>query len=462
MSRLKSLADRASKPFFILSLCLVSVLYGIASAQYNLFPNPQIQQATTAAADLLREARTEGASNVLASLTKPSPVVRNPSGKDDGALILVSGGPGQLEEYNPDGGCVAWLMDRKGEIKHIWKYNPTLWADLERLRQANGAAIGPYGLHLLEDGGLLVSFQDNRVWPYGLGIVRLDKDSNIIWRQACHAHHWFTVTPDQKIITPSSRVLETPQRIGDTRGRITGLGGRLVEDRITVMSMDGEILEQMSMLDAVDNSGLIGLYHSALGDSHWVVQSGNVQTDDPLHFNSVQEVGQEVASAHDWLNADDLLVSFRNINTIAILDRATARIKWSVTGVTVRQHSPRFRDSDNIIVFDNLGGSESLGGSRLAQINLETRRAETIFPTEACQSEAPQHLCSLMSGYLDLNRSKDAVLMTAPEESRVIEIDLNTHKVLWEYSWPGRRWFLHTAEYCYNVSFEMNQTKKSK
>ena len=295
MSRLKNLADRATNSLFILSLCLVSVLYGIASAQYNLFPQPQLQHATKAAEDLLFQVRTEGASNVLASFTKPSPVVRNPSGKDDGALILVSGGPGQLEEYNPDGGCVAWLMDRKGEIKHIWKYDPTLWADLERQRQASGARIAPTGLHLLEDGGLLVSFEDVEVWPYALGIVRLDKDSNTIWRKACHAPHGFTVTPDQKIITPSSRVVKAPQPIGDTRGRITGLEGRLVEDRITVMSMDGEILEQMSMLDAVNNSGLIGLYHSALGDSHWMVQSGYVQTDDPLHFNSVQEVGREVA-----------------------------------------------------------------------------------------------------------------------------------------------------------------------
>ena len=38
-----------------------------------------------------------------------------------------------------------------------------------------------------------------------------------------------------------------------------------------------------------------------------------VVTTDPLHLNSVQRVGRDVASAYDWLNPEDLLVSFRSL-----------------------------------------------------------------------------------------------------------------------------------------------------
>ena len=250
-------------------------------------------------------------------------------------------------------------------------------------------------------------------------------------------------------------MIKAPHSIGSTRARINGKDGQLFDDLIMKMTFDGEILEETSMLEAVDASGLIGLYQGAFGEPT------NVDTNDPLHLNSIQLVGEEIAAAHDWLNADDLLVSFRNISAVVILDGKTYRSKWRAAGTTLRQHSPRFLDSNRILVFDNYGGDVALGGTRLAVIRIDTRRAETIFPTGSDTGFGD--IFSDIAGQLCLNRDRSAVLMAVTNQSKVFEIDLNNRAVLWEYhladKLPTKIW---TAKYCYNVSFEMNQKEGTK
>jgi hypothetical protein len=459
---LSRLASSSPKYLFIFSLCLVSLLYGVEAGNREIFPQPQLREAKSAVKALIE---VFGKDNEVAkdftveSPTGPTiPTVKNHAGIDDGALILVSGGDGYLSEYNPNG-CLAWLMDRKGEIKHIWKLDPNLWDDLERVSTIPGVStFYPFGMQILPDGGLLATFQGLDTWPYAIGMVRLDKNSNVIWKKECFAHHYFILAPERKIITPALRILEGAQPIGLTRGRINGDhgNGKVYEDMITVMSLDGEILEEVSMLDVVHNSGLIGLYQGAYS------RRPDVDTSDPLHLNCVELIGERVAAAHDWLNADDFLVSFRGTNAIAIIDRPTLRIKWYMAGATLRQHSPRFFGTEKILVFDNFGGDESLGGTRLAQIGLENRKLKTIFPTQ--ESVLESKVFSESCGYLDLNRNESAVLMAVTRQDTLFEIDPDSGEILWEYQYAdtsGENRPLFTAKYCYDVAFDMNQVEET-
>lgn len=450
MSRLRILADHAPRYLFVLSLCLFSLLYGVIAGHYELFPSRQLRDANAAATALL-DAFDDSDSE--RSSTTSGPAVTNHAGRDDGALILVSGGRGYLKSYRPDGGCIAWLMDRAGKIQHVWEYPPDLWNDLKGVQAIPGkSGVYPVDVHLLPDGGLLVSFQGYNTWPYAIGLARLDKDSKVVWNRECYAHHWFAVTPEQRIITPTLKVFEGPYSIGQTRARITGPEGKILEDMITVMTLDGEVLSQHSMLEAVDGSGLIGL---CLG----VGDGAEVKTDDPLHLNSIERVGTEVAAAHDQLHEDDLLVSFRNVNTVAILDHETFRIKWAATGWTLRQHSPHFWGSDRILVFDNLGGDESLGGTRLVDFGFPGGNPVTVFPRRDRDPQAK--IFSVNAGHIDVHPTESAALMAVTRQSRVIEVDLVQGDVLWEYQFgdPTTKTArpIMTAKYCYDVSFEMNQ-----
>ena len=92
------------------------------------------------------------------------------------------------------------------------------------------------------------------------------------------------------------------------------------------------------------------------------------------------------------------------------------------------------------------------------QIGLEDRRSETIFPTQQHQSLG--EIYSRTAGHLDVRKDEKAVLMAVSEQSTVFEIDLDGRTILWEYRFADADTpQILAAKYCYDVSFEMNQTK---
>lgn len=459
--RARTWADTVSKGLFVFALCLASLLYGFLAGHYRWFPYQPLKDAKSAIAALVAvfSHGPAPAPHDLPGFSSTEPTIKNHAGRDDGALILVSGGPDYLKSLHADG-CLAWLMNRQGEIAHIWKYDPDVWAGMSHVDTVPGVSeVYPVGVHLLPDGGLIATFQSMTSWPYAIGMARFDKDSNLIWRKDCHAHHWFVVTSEDEIITPTTKLVASPATIGATRGRIVPTDGKeILADSVTVMSLDGDILEEISMLDALARSGLIGLFQGGAVESSWS------QTNDPLHLNAVRPVPGDVAAAHDWLNAGDLLVSFRSLNTIAILDRATSEVKWLCAGRTLRQHSPRFIGTDHILVFDNLGGDESLGGTRIVKIDLNTKVPETVFPTV---ENRPDHaVFSHASGHLNLSPDQRTVLMAVTQQAMILELALDTGELLWAYRFvdPDAQTPrpIHTAKYCYDVVFEMNQTEAGK
>jgi len=446
--------DQFSRLLFVFSLCLVSLLYGLASARYAIFPYPQLLAAESALTELFG-----GKDSQPLSLDRLKPAsnleIQRASDRDDGALILMSGGYRVLNEYHPEG-CMAWLMDRDGEIKHVWKHQPHLWHNLVQEGKIGSVEeVRPFGIELLEDGGLIVTFHSVLSWPFALSIARFDVDSNLVWKLDCHAHHWFSITPDGKIITPTLRVLDAPKRVGQTVTILEGFEGRLMEDCIAVISLDGEILEEKSVLSAVEKSGLVGLINAYQpGKTDFLVQSASIPTDDPLHLNDVRLVDETVADLYGW-QPGDWLVSFRNTNTIAVLDHASTEVKWMSMGKTIRQHSPRFIGDQAILAFDNLGGKQREGAARVVQIDIRNGDATTLFPTERQRSELPVR--SVMCGHLDLSRNEDSLLIAVAEQSRVLEFDLDRGEVTWECRLPGAPYQSNTAKFAYDVSFELNQ-----
>ena len=55
-------------------------------------------------------------------------------------------------------------------------------------------------------------------------------------------------------------------------------------------------------------------------------------------------------------------------------------MKYLVAGRTAAQHSPQFLPDGSVLVFDNMGGSRALGGSRVVRLDLVKGTARTIFP----------------------------------------------------------------------------------
>ena len=76
------------------------------------------------------------------------------------------------------------------------------------------------------------------------------------------------------------------------------------------------------------------------------------------------------------LDQDRVLVSFRNISTVCIIEKSTGELKWKLGyDVLSQQHDPNELSNGNILVFDN-GGHRSnvaLSFSRVIEIDPKTK-----------------------------------------------------------------------------------------
>jgi hypothetical protein len=152
------------------------------------------------------------------------------------------------------------------------------------------------------------------------------------------------------------------------------------------------------------------------------------------------------------------LVSLRNLNAVGILDRQTRRFKWVSAGAAVGQHSPRFYDR-GVLMVDNRGGDQRLGGTQLVKVDLERGLPQVVFPRPGV---ALPGLCQTVTGgYLDPNRDGNRVLFAVTNSGALWEIDLRTGEVLWEYVYSlpdpnGERRGSNTAIYVYDPAFLRN------
>jgi Arylsulfotransferase (ASST) len=451
----------APKFLFRASVCLAFFAYGVVTAYFRVFPFSVLHNAHEA---VLAIARTNDDAEFreppeLKDIAEPTAHAYSPASGTE--LLLISGGENYLKDQSAGHGCLAWIMDRQGHVKHVWQYDPGLWSHLDGVAITPGrsARVYPVGLHLYPDGGLLVSFQGWYTFPVGIGLARFDKDSKLIWKKELHTHHWFTVADDGRIYALKSRVVDSPRPVGETRFSLSSGAAKILDDAVVILDADGNVLEEIPLLDALVQSGWQGLLAARAG-SDWDSQETCVIMDqDPTHLNGIQLVNAVLAAKHPWLRTGDLLLSMRSLNAVGILDLHTRRFKWMSAGTTVMQHSPLFHD-DGVLVFDNRGGSIATGGSRLVQIDLETRGCQILFPGPA--ASLPGAFYTGVAGHLDLS-GDGRVLVTLSKAQKVWEINLKTGAVLWEYVCVDpehrRRRELLTAEYVRRVNFPMNKSQ---
>ena len=450
--RMKTI-DR-SKIAFVFSVGLLSFVLGLAAMEFQTFPYELVHEARSSAGALWRSFRPSQHDRDEASESKEilkAPAVRRHGGEAGGELILVSGGKDYMGTVSPGYGALAWIMDREGSVKHVWHLPEDLWNDLQKVTLLPGKPTLCFGLHLYPNGDLLVTFQGVDSWPYGVGMARFDKDSKLIWKKELLTHHWFTIGDDGRIYSPAQRVADAPYHLSGKDAVLPGKEGKLITDLIMVIDpADGSVVEEIPMIETLVNADRIGF---VMMRTDW----------DPLHLNDVQVVTSELAKTNPLLKAGDMLVSLRNINTLAVIDGKTKRVNWLSFGTMLKQHSPRFFDG-GVLAFDNQGGDDKTGGSRLAWVDMTSGESKTLYPRSG--STPPEPFASKFAGHIDISRDNRRALVTLTHSGAVWEIDLENGEVPWEYVYthpqkPGRRRNIYTAKYVYDVTFPMNRDKEN-
>ena len=74
-----------------------------------------------------------------------------------------------------------------------------------------------------------------------------------------------------------------------------------------------------------------------------------------------------------------VLVSLRDLGTIAMIDPVTGKVEWAACGPWYAQHDPQFLDNGHILLFDNLGSPH---GSRVLEYDPETGGYPWWYPGE--------------------------------------------------------------------------------
>lgn len=347
-----------------------------------------------------------------------------PTGRAGPEHILISGGLHRLRSHCPRFGCLAWIIDRSGAVQHVWHIDPDIWNGLAEsisdgdpalLKQFTADRVYPFGVHLYANGDLLVSFMGQATHPYGVGLARFDRNSRLLWQRTDFSHHWPVVDGQGAIHTPSLSVIPSPLEFPGAGKTIRCRSGSLHADRIAILDPGGRPVETIPLLQVLVDSGHAGLLRDGC---------------DPLHLNAVQPLSARDAPAYPGLVAGDLLVSLRTLDTVAILSRRSRRITWIMSGQTRFQYSPVFFGNNEILVFDNRG-RHSGDPAAVVAVNLATRALRTLFPRP--ERPLPFSFVSTGSGHIALSGDRTRALLSVATGGQVLEVDLTTGALLWEY-----------------------------
>jgi hypothetical protein len=405
------------------SLSVAVFAYGFSVSQFKIFPYKILRDARTAWRAMIpgqATAEPNGLAKYRVEVSQPTVVAHSQS--FPGGLLLMCSGHNSLGSQAEEG-TVAWIMDRAGKVVHRWKSPIGIWEELQQVTRIPGVSgpINPVGLHMFDNGDLLATYHGFNTFPFAIGLAKFDRNSRLLWKKELLTHHSFSVAANGHIFVPAMEVVNSPVAIGDTFARIESASGKIYNDLVLELDADGNEIQRISIKDALFKSGWRG--HLVRSNSAVVVD------EDPFHLNDVQWLGPQAALL-PGTSADDLLVSMRNINTLGILDPRKQQFKWVSSGAVIGQHSPRIV-KDGILVMDNLGGDQRLGGTQVVRIDFQTGLPSTIFPLDL--NQLPDLCRTANSGHLEVHPSGRYVLLSLTHSGFVWEIDLQTGQVVWEY-----------------------------
>ena len=410
---------------FLFGLFAAGSTYGYFVHRSELFPYGVLKEAKSAYRAMRAQSNRKEPASFLAyvAATEQGPSAARIVDQQPDDWILVTGGPYEFLDECPRFGCLAWIVDRDGKVIHRWETDlDQLWRDAagQFVGKTDPASFKWVGTHLLNDGSLLVAFHNARAFPEGAGLAKFDRDGKLLWRSKHrYINHWFTLGPDGTIYAPGHAILDTPARIGDTRHQLTCEQVKAQTDHVAILDPNGEERERVDVMNLLVANGYGGLVQLTKDPC------------DPFHLNFVQYIDARMASRLEGVEAGDLLISLRNVYTVLIFSPRTHTIKWIQTGRSIEQHSPRFLPDGSLVVFDNTGGDEQLGGARI----LRERVGQMGFSVVAPRPDVPfgSRFTSDYAGHIEVGSNGDRLLVALSTMGEIVEVDLASGKPLWRY-----------------------------
>jgi hypothetical protein len=145
---------------------------------------------------------------------------------------------------------------------------------------------------------------------------------------------------------------------------------------------------------------------------------------DIFHNNTVALIDKNIEGL---CKKGDILISVRQLDTIAIMSRKTEKIIWEWgPGELDRQHHPTLLDNGNILIFDN---GPARGFSRVIEVNPLSRQIEWEFKTHP-----PEKFYSVTRG-ASQRLPNGNTLITESNKGHVFEVTKNG-EIVWDFYTP--------------------------
>lgn len=398
----------------VLGIVVISYLLGALSAAQGAWPYPLVEKGFDALAAFVHKAslgtivdRYDSTLWRSARFEGEGVVEYDADRAFDGYTLLTSGHR-----------MGATLVDMEGNVVHEWEKNfRDIWPDPPHVVDPAPPGFVHWArVHLFPNGDIIAAIISTDDTPSGYGLVKLDKDSNVIWAYAANTHHDFHVDDDGTIWALDGILRDLSE------DPLPGLPqDQLILDEIVVkLSPDGEELRRMSVYDAMAKSKYAGEIFSVDPDD-W----------DPLHLNQVEPAGEAFAAHHDFVDPDDLLLSFRDIDAIAVFDPKTETLDWLARGMWRHQHDLDPMDDGTLLIYDNLGAAGKPGASQILRYDPSSHAVVWSYA-----GRPGEPFFSWIRGSQQPLPNGD-VLISDCENGRIIEVT-ESGDIVWEYLNPHR------------------------
>ena len=328
-------------------------------------------------------------------------------------------------------GDKATLVNMNGAAVHQWEAPfRKAWPRPTHVRApVEDEKIYLFACHLFPNGDLLAVYHGTGDTPYGYGLAKLDKNSNVIWTYSANVHHGVDVGEDGTIYVLTHELAQTMPE------GLEYLQAPALVDQLVLLSPDGKERKKVPILEVLRDSAYAALIPSYRSDMErgW----------DVFHANAVEVLKPEMAVHFPMFQAGQVLISVRELDAVIMVDPETRSVVWAARGPWRMQHDPHFLTNGRLLIFDNRGSARA---SRVLEYDPQTQACPWSYPDDngaSFRTNMQGRSQRLPNGNTLVVNSFDGVLMEVTPARELVWTCLCHNHVPWAQRFsPGQLTFL--------------------
>jgi len=308
------------------------------------------------------------------------------------------------------------LLDMDGKSVHKWTMPfSKVWPPEKNDDRFKTKPFFAYA-RMLSDGSIIATYHTVGNPVYGLGMIKMDANSNIIWSYGENVHDGFDVGSDGKVYA----LLQTPTH-GKDVPEVDYARAPAMIDSIAILSADGVEKKRIDLFQAFSHSKYDQMLYSVGNSMRYA------------YTNSIMVLNKDMAAHFPMFKEGDLLVAIANMDTIAVIRPSTALVVWANNGLWRRPFDARFTENGTISLYDSQGyyDGNPVQQGRVLRFNPATQGVEWFY-NETDRLEKSD----TMSGMQQM--LPNANMMVLESDTGIIS-ELTPDKIqVWKFTYPGR------------------------